>query len=227
MINSVARIGDWESIPYVSVANDNTEKVSVLCILWPQDSSQNCDNSVGLLLGLFKTILSSVRRRTTSTACLYLNIWRGHYGPGPIKNQRGRTEFLQLRICYSCTYITVSPWIEAPASISVTKGRFPLPEFTARVHGPSWRPENSIRWRPCTRPVYTGVRFPLPEFTARVDGCQKMHPSSRAVNSARELGPWTRVVETDLNWLTDYSQLFYAKCWLICCYSMLTNASAT
>jgi len=26
----------------------------------------------------------------------------------------------------------------------------------------------------------------------------KMHPSSRAVNSDRELGPWTRVVETDL-----------------------------
>ena len=25
-----------------------------------------------------------------------------------------------------------------------------------------------------------------------------MHPSSRAVNSARELGPWTQVVETDL-----------------------------
>ena len=41
-------------------------------------------------------------------------------------------------------------------------------------------------------------RFPLPELTARVDGCQKMHPSSRAVNSARELGPWTQVVETDL-----------------------------
>ena len=38
------------------------------------------------------------------------------------------------------------------------------------------------------RAVYTGVLFPLPEFTARVDGCQKMHPSSRAVNSARELG---------------------------------------
>ena len=50
-----------------------------------------------------------------------------------------------------------------------------------------------ITGRPCTRPVYTGVhtgvRFPLPELTARVDGCQKMHPSSRAVNSARELGP--------------------------------------
>ena len=41
-------------------------------------------------------------------------------------------------------------------------------------------------------------RFPLPKLTARVDGCQKMHPSSRAVNTARELGPWTRVVETDL-----------------------------
>ena len=46
-----------------------------------------------------------------------------------------------------------------------------------RVHGRHWTPG------------YTGVRFPLPELTARVDGCQKMHPSSRAVNSARELGP--------------------------------------
>ena len=54
-----------------------------------------------------------------------------------------------------------------------------IPEFTARVHGDARVP----------RPVYTGVRFPLPELTARVDGCQKMHPSSRAVNSARELGP--------------------------------------
>jgi len=31
-------------------------------------------------------------------------------------------------------------------------------------------------------------RFPLPELTARVDGCQKMHPSYRAVKSARKLG---------------------------------------
>jgi len=35
-------------------------------------------------------------------------------------------------------------------------------------------------------------------------GCQKMHPSSRAVNSARELGPWTRVVETGLYDDDDY-----------------------
>ena len=53
------------------------------------------------------------------------------------------------------------------------------------------------------------------ELTAWVDGCQKMHPSwrgqlgpitrvskmhhsSRAVNLARELGPWTRIVEIGL-----------------------------
>jgi len=42
--------------------------------------------------------------------------------------------------------------------------------------------------------VYTGVTG-----DARVhDRVKKMHQSSRAVNSARELGPWTRVVETDL-----------------------------
>jgi len=34
--------------------------------------------------------------------------------------------------------------------------------------------------------------------SGRVDGCQKVHPSLRAEFSARELGPWTRVVETDL-----------------------------
>jgi len=74
------------------------------------------------------------------------------------------------------------------------------PEFTGRVDGPRTRvhffdtrqlgPSTRVveTWRPCTRAVYTSVRFPLPELTARVDGCQKMHQSSRAVNSARELG---------------------------------------
>jgi len=57
--------------------------------------------------------------------------------------------------------------------------------------------------------VYTGVRFPLPGLTARVDGCQKMHPSSRTVNSVRELGPWTRVVETDLNCVCGVKPGFY------------------
>ena len=53
------------------------------------------------------------------------------------------------------------------------------PVSTIRVYGP-----------------WTGVHFLTPEFTARVDRCQKMHQSWRAVNSAHELGPWTRVVET-------------------------------
>ena len=47
---------------------------------------------------------------------------------------------------------------------------------------------SQLRWFTVLR-VTGYVRFPLPELTARVDGCQKMDPSSRAVNSARELGP--------------------------------------
>ena len=93
-----------------------------------------------------------------------------------------------LHTCGFQVTSTAAQWVGMCCRCSVTfvdsKGRFPLSELTARVHGPSWRPENSA--------VYTGVRFPLPELTARVDGCQKMHPSSRAVNSAvnsgRELG---------------------------------------
>ena len=34
------------------------------------------------------------------------------------------------------------------------------------------------------------MHFLTSKLTARVDGCQKMHPSSWAVNSARELGQW-------------------------------------
>jgi len=43
----------------------------------------------------------------------------------------------------------------------------------------------------CLNPVSTNrVHFLTPGLTARVDGCQKMHPRSRAVNVARELGQW-------------------------------------
>ena len=35
-------------------------------------------------------------------------------------------------------------------------------------------------------------RFPLPELTARVDGCQKNAPEF----SGRQLGPWTRAVNS-------------------------------
>ena len=45
------------------------------------------------------------------------------------------------------------------------------PVSTTQVHGPSSRPVNSGAF-----------------FDTRIDGCQKMHPSSRAVNSGRELG---------------------------------------
>jgi len=59
------------------------------------------------------------------------------------------------------------------------KARFPLPELTARVE-------------------LTGDRFPLPVNTGRVDGRafplaelltgRVGHPSTRAVNSGRQLG---------------------------------------
>jgi len=78
--------------------------------------------------------------------------------------------------------------------------------YTTRVHGPSSRPENSARELGCIfdthqRAELTAVNsgaFLTPVNSGRVDGCQKMHPSSRAesrpvpssrpVNSGRELG---------------------------------------
>ena len=61
------------------------------------------------------------------------------------------------------------------------KARFPLPEFTARVHWPSWRPVNSGAFFD-TRQLGPSTRVSInaPEFTGR------------------QLGPWTRVVETGL-----------------------------
>jgi len=94
-----------------------------------------------------------------------------------------------------------------------TKARFPLPEFTATVHGPSWRPMNSgaffdtrvdgPSWRvsknapelrarqlgPWTRAINSGAFFDTRQLGPSTQ-CQKMHPSSRAVNLARQLGPW-------------------------------------
>ena len=43
------------------------------------------------------------------------------------------------------------------------------------------------------------VGFHYPSWRFELMGVKKMHPSSGAINSARELGLWTRVVETDLN----------------------------
>ena len=79
----------------------------------------------------------------------------------------------------------------ACANNALSKARFPLPELTARVNGPSWRVTGFDY--PSTRAVLTGTRFPLAEMTARVDDpcwwvVETGHPSTRAVNSGRQLG---------------------------------------
>jgi len=61
------------------------------------------------------------------------------------------------------------------------KGRFPLPEFTARVHGPR------------TRPVNSGAFF----YTLQLGPSWRVSKNAPECNG-RVLGPWTRVVETDL-----------------------------
>jgi len=78
--------------------------------------------------------------------------------------------------CMESTY----PWFH-----SIKPGFHYPSSITAGVHGPSWRPVNS-------------GAFLTPVNSGRQLGCQQMHKSSRAVNLARELGPWTRVVETGL-----------------------------
>ena len=71
---------------------------------------------------------------------------------------------------------------EGYAHDCIAKARFPLPELTARVNGPSW----------------PGDRFPLPVNTGRVDGCA----FPLAVLTGRQHGPSTRLVETGLNLCT-------------------------
>jgi len=51
------------------------------------------------------------------------------------------------------------------------------PVSTTRVHGPTSRGRVDGPW--------TRVHFLTPELTIRVHGCQKMHPSWRAVNWGR------------------------------------------
>jgi len=92
-----------------------------------------------------------------------------------------------------------SRWVILPGS-SVS-GKLNAAVYCLYQHNALWSPS-------CTK-----GRFPLPEFTARVDGCQKIHPSSRAVNSARELGPWTRVVETDLKGPKSLRDRPTIHCW--------------
>ena len=66
------------------------------------------------------------------------------------------------KICSRVTTCIRVPSVSAKCEQRNGKTRFPLPEFTARVHGPS------------SRPVNLGAFF-----DTGVDGCQKMHPSWR------------------------------------------------
>jgi len=60
------------------------------------------------------------------------------------------------------------------------------PVSTTRVHGPSSRPSTRVHF---LTPVNSGIKK-----------CTRVHGlSTRPVNLGRELGPWTRVVETGLN----------------------------
>jgi len=62
--------------------------------------------------------------------------------------------------------------------IVVAKARFPLPELTARVNGPSWRDG------PSTQLVETHARQHGPCWRVMETG----HPSTPAVNSGHQLG---------------------------------------
>jgi len=55
------------------------------------------------------------------------------------------------------------PWFNQ--ILSRPKARFPLPELTARVNGPSWR-VTGFHY-PSTRAVLTGARFPLALLSTR------------------------------------------------------------
>jgi len=61
----------------------------------------------------------------------------------------------------------------------------------------------------------TRVHFLTPVNSGRQLACQKMHPSSRAVNSAREFGPWTQVVETGLYYLHGRLSVTLYCVWLL------------
>jgi len=61
--------------------------------------------------------------------------------------------------------------VDSLKGFSNLKARFPLPELTARVNGPTRLVETG---RPSTRPVLTVM--------------ETGHPSTRAINSGRQLG---------------------------------------
>ena len=100
-------------------------------------------------------------------------------------------------------------------------------------HKPTWAFICGDGWggRPCFRSGHLkpGFHYPSsrPELTGRVaffdtrqlgpsSRVSKMHPSWRTVNSARQLGPWTRVVETGLYCLLLCKSSSRYCSWLVC-----------
>jgi len=85
-------------------------------------------------------------------------------------------------------------WIDAWDALCMhphIHGRFPLPELSARVHGTSWRPENSgaFFWHPSTRAVNS-------VSTTWVDGPSWQVSKNASEFSGRQLGPWTPAVNS-------------------------------
>ena len=111
-------------------------------------------------------------------------------------NVQSSSSFKQFRPAYS--YITCAVWLTHVKNNSEVTVVSPLRSVsTTRVHGPSSRPELTARALGCTS-VYTARVHGRPVSTTRVDGPSWRVSKNAPVNSARELGPWTWVVETDL-----------------------------
>ena len=66
---------------------------------------------------------------------------------------------------YSVFTVFILCFVFYSSTHGTRKARFPLPELTARVNGPSWR-VTGFHY-PSTRAVLTGARFPLAELTGR------------------------------------------------------------
>jgi len=68
-----------------------------------------------------------------------------------------------------CSLHTAPRYVQLGAVLrygkTYVKARFPLPELTARINGPSWR-VTGFHYQ-STRVVLTGARFPLAELTGR------------------------------------------------------------
>ena len=121
------------------------------------------------------------------------NVLRECYFPPTRTTFRGATSFVMFRVLRRRLEITLKCISFRIYIVHVASAAIIRRWLKVGFHYPSSRAEFTGR---------VGRVHGRPVSTTRVHGpswrVSKMHPSSRAVNSARELGPWTRVVETDL-----------------------------